>query len=239
MGETIEERYARAKREKAAYVLALQPRRGWKFVPHESCWVADCGLWVWVGNDNEGGEMKLLTKANRQALPPLYSQDGKGMDAVAHVKFFHPCSRYTLYVTEFDGEDTFFGYVLSPFGPDCDELGYSSLAEMSALRVMGLGIERDMHFNPQPLSEAVAEMHPSPGWTVVSGEGADGLDLVRALESRVTIFVSEDGSEGEIRYVTDEGGIVLDPGDSDSTLLNPGDPDYDARHDPRVNGTRD
>ncbi len=28
--------------------------------------------------------MKLLTQANRQALPPLYSQDGKGMDAVAY-----------------------------------------------------------------------------------------------------------------------------------------------------------
>ncbi len=187
--------------------------------------------------------MKLLTKANRQALPPLYSQDGKGMDAVAHVKFFHPCSRYTLYVTEFDGEDMFFGYVISPLGPDCDELGYSSLAEMSALRVMGLGIERDMHFNPQPLSEAVAEIHPSPGWTVVSGEGADCLDLVRALERPLIEFEVDDDGEptGGGRYIPDgeEDGPGLDPSDPDSMLLNPGDDGYDARHDPRVNGSRD
>jgi len=36
--------------------------------------------------------MKLLTKANRKALPPLYSQDGKGGKAIVHVKYFTPDS---------------------------------------------------------------------------------------------------------------------------------------------------
>lgn len=100
--------------------------------------------------------MMLLTKANRTALPPLYSQDGKGMDAIAHVKFFGG-GRGTWYATEFDGEDTFFGYVVSPLGPDCDELGYFSLSELQALRFppFGLGIERDRYFEAQPLAAVV------------------------------------------------------------------------------------
>lgn len=100
--------------------------------------------------------MMLLTKANRKALPPLYSQDGKGMDAVAYVKFFDPCGRYTFYATEFDGDDTFFGYCVSPLGADCDELSYASLSEIESVPGrFGIGIERDRHFNPAPLSECV------------------------------------------------------------------------------------
>ncbi len=56
MRETIEERYARAKKEKTAYELALAPHPGWRWVRHESCFDADCGLWFWVGNDNEKEE---------------------------------------------------------------------------------------------------------------------------------------------------------------------------------------
>lgn len=98
--------------------------------------------------------MMTLTKANRAALPPLYSQDGKGMDAIAHVKLFGS-GRWTWYVTEFDGEDTMFGYVLSGLGQDCDELGYFSLAELESLSFppFGLPIERDLHFTPCTLRE--------------------------------------------------------------------------------------
>lgn len=98
--------------------------------------------------------MMLLTKANREALPALYSQDGKGADAVAHVKFFGG-GRGTWYATEFDGTDTFFGYVISPLGPDCDEFGYFTLTELQALRFkpFGLPIERDLHFRPTTLRE--------------------------------------------------------------------------------------
>lgn len=100
----------------------------------------------------------LLTKENRAQLPALYAQDGEGLDATAYVKLFHPTSRYTLYVTEFDGDDTFFGYLVSPLGPDCDEYGYSSLAELTELRAgpFNLGIERDLHFAPKTLREALA-----------------------------------------------------------------------------------
>ena len=94
--------------------------------------------------------MMLLTKANREALPPLYSQDGKGMDAIAHVKFFTPDSSWTWYASEFDGDDLFFGLVV---GLET-ELGYFSLRELSQARgPLGLPIERDRYFTPKPLKE--------------------------------------------------------------------------------------
>lgn len=94
--------------------------------------------------------MKLLTAENRKALPALYSQDGKGYEALAYVKFFTPDSSWTWYATEFDGEDTFFGLVS---GHE-EELGYFSLSELESVTgPMGLHIERDIHWTPRPLSE--------------------------------------------------------------------------------------
>lgn len=100
--------------------------------------------------------MMLLTKANREALPALYAQDGKGLDAIAYVKWFGS-GRWTWYVTEYDGDDTCFGYVVSGLGPDCDELGYFTISELSSLRFppFGLPLERDLHFTPQPLRDLI------------------------------------------------------------------------------------
>jgi hypothetical protein len=81
--------------------------------------------------------MELLTQEVRKALPPLYSQEAKGLDATVHVKFF--------------------GYVVSPLGPDCDELGYFSLSELQELRFppYGLPIERDLYFTPTALRDVM------------------------------------------------------------------------------------
>lgn len=98
--------------------------------------------------------MKLLTKEILAKLPPLYSQDGKGMEAIAQVKFFNPMGAATWYATEFDGTDTFFGWA-DLFG-DSGELGYFSLAEIQAVRLpLGLKIERDLYFEPAPLSTVI------------------------------------------------------------------------------------
>lgn len=98
--------------------------------------------------------MELLTKELKEKLPVLYSQDGKNPEEVQVVaKFFHPFSNWTWYATEFDGEDTFFGLVRG----DVKELGYFSLAELEGVRVMGLGIERDMYFGPHTLKEVMDE----------------------------------------------------------------------------------
>lgn len=99
--------------------------------------------------------MQLLTADIRKALPPLYSQDGKGQDAIAHVKFFNPIGSATWWATEFDGKDTFFGKV--DLFQDGGELGYFSLSELSSIRLtFGLRIERDTLWTPRPLRECYA-----------------------------------------------------------------------------------
>ena len=94
--------------------------------------------------------MKLLTKELEAKLPPLYSQDGKGYEAIALAKFFTPDSNWSWYVTEYDPvERVCFGLV-EGFEK---ELGYFSLDELESLRgPLGLPIERDIYFTSVPLS---------------------------------------------------------------------------------------
>jgi hypothetical protein len=92
--------------------------------------------------------MKLLTKELLKKLPPLYSQE-KVEDPMVIAKFFHPCSNWTWYAIEYDPEEKlFYGYVI---GFE-NELGYFSLTELESIKVLGLGIERDLYFDPTPLS---------------------------------------------------------------------------------------
>lgn len=99
----------------------------------------------------EGRPMKLLTKELRQKLPPLHST-GNQKDPLVQVKFFTPWTNWTWYATEFDGEDLLFGLVEG----FCTEWGYFSLAELEATRGPGgLRIERDLYFDPAPVSQVV------------------------------------------------------------------------------------
>ena len=102
--------------------------------------------------------MMLLTAKNRKDLPELYAQDGKGDEAIAYVKFFNPCGSWTLYITEFDGEDTLFGLAVGG-QIQFPTLDYSSLNEISNVRNrMGLGIERDRSFKPKTIGEIKAKL---------------------------------------------------------------------------------
>jgi hypothetical protein len=99
--------------------------------------------------------MKLLTEELRKQLPPLYSQENE-QDPMVYAKFFHPLSNWTWYATEGspEGDDfIFFGWVYGDF----PELGYFSLNEMEGVKIIGLGIERDLHFTPKRLSEVKKE----------------------------------------------------------------------------------
>lgn len=98
----------------------------------------------------EKPRIPLLDEETKARLPELYSQEEKGWDAVAQVKFFTPAGSWTWYATEFDGQDLFFGLV-SGFEL---ELGYFSLSELEGVRgPMGLPIERDLYYQPKPLRE--------------------------------------------------------------------------------------
>ena len=92
----------------------------------------------------------LLDHITREKLPPLYSGEKLGLDALAQAKFFTPDSNWTWYASEFDGEDIFFGLVS---GLEL-ELGYFSLSELQSVTgPLGLPIERDIHFEPKKLGE--------------------------------------------------------------------------------------
>lgn len=98
--------------------------------------------------------MRLLTKALRAALPPLYAQDGNENPTV-HAKFFTPDSNWTWLITEGgpEGDDyIFFGYVIG----QTDEWGYSALSDLEKVRgPFGLPIERDLYFEPGPWREVI------------------------------------------------------------------------------------
>ena len=100
-----------------------------------------------------GGDkaMKLLTKELEKKLPSLYEQDGKGDEAIAYAKFFDPCGKWTWYATEYDPKTReFFGLVDGEY----KELGYFTLDQLEGFtNFLGLGIERDIHFTPTPISK--------------------------------------------------------------------------------------
>lgn len=110
--------------------------------------------------------MKLLDEESQSKLPPLYSNEKEGLNALAQVKFFSPDSGWTWYASEGSPVDEdgyydtdkekvdylFFGLVA---GIEV-ELGYFSLSELERVTGgLGLPIERDLHYKPKTLQELV------------------------------------------------------------------------------------
>ena len=98
--------------------------------------------------------MNLLPPEDVLRRVPKLGGAEKEKDPMVWVKFFNPAGSGTWLVTEFDGKDTFFGlaHIFE------SELGYFSLTELQSVRgPLGLGIERDLYFQPKPLSKARAE----------------------------------------------------------------------------------
>jgi Protein of unknown function (DUF2958) len=109
--------------------------------------------------------MKLLTKKLLAQLPPLYSNEEKGDEAVAHIKFFALWSNWTWYAIEGSPVDEdgmmdtdkekvdflFFGLVAG----DELELGYFSLSQLeSAQTTSGIPmIQCDRSFEPTTLQD--------------------------------------------------------------------------------------
>lgn len=101
--------------------------------------------------------MKLLTKELIKKLPKLYSQENnKNPNAV--IKFFDPTGSWEWYVIEGelqeDGDFLFFGLVK---GFET-ELGYFTLNDLLTCKegqrgLKALPIERDLHFDPTPISQ--------------------------------------------------------------------------------------
>lgn len=97
--------------------------------------------------------MKLMTKAI-EAKIPLKS---KGADPIVHVKFFDPFGSWSWYGIEYNPKTRVFFGLVDGFE---QELGSFSLDELESLKIMGNHprIERDMYFEPKPLSEVRSKL---------------------------------------------------------------------------------
>lgn len=95
--------------------------------------------------------MKLLTKEILKRFEETGCQEHQ-KDPLVIAKFFNAAGSGTWWATEYDPEQKiFFGYVT---GLCFDEWGYFSLDELESYRGMcGLGIERDICFEPKRFSE--------------------------------------------------------------------------------------
>lgn len=103
-----------------------------------------------LDRSKKGGEsvMVLMPSYVEKKLPSLYSQEAT-KDPNVLCKFFLPFTKWIWYAIEFDGKDTFFGYVVGDYA----ELGYFSFKELKELEgPYGVKVERDTYFDPCPLS---------------------------------------------------------------------------------------
>lgn len=93
--------------------------------------------------------MKLLTKAIIQKFQKTGTQDIENPIVIA--KFFNPVGIGTWFATEFNPiTKVFFGRV----DLHESEFGFFSLEELESVKLrFGLGIERDIHFEPIPINE--------------------------------------------------------------------------------------
>jgi hypothetical protein len=96
--------------------------------------------------------MKLLTKEIEKKLPSI--EDAKNSEnSIVHVKYFHPLADWTWFAVGYS-DGLFWGIVDGDFV----ETGLFSLEELKSVKLLGLRIERDLHFEPKPMSEVRQEI---------------------------------------------------------------------------------
>lgn len=106
-----------------------------------------------VEDDNqEENANNLMPDSLSRQLPKLYATEKQLIgDRTAYARYFFPMGAYTAYLLEYNPKERLgFGTVTMGYGW---ELGYLSLDEMAEVKVYGLGIERDLYFDPTPLHE--------------------------------------------------------------------------------------
>jgi hypothetical protein len=100
--------------------------------------------------------MELLPEAIANKLPKLYEQAWLGEDAVIFTRFFDPSRNWAWYVTEYDGKDTFFGFIIS----NDTRMGYFKLKELIDYRgISGAVIKRDIDFEPLTIKELKSKIY--------------------------------------------------------------------------------
>lgn len=89
------------------------------------------------------------TASELAAIPRLYSTQGIPLpDKIVHIHFF--LAGFHWYAVEFDGRDSFRGFVVVHGDPAGVEWGYFSLSELRGIRHDSLEVGRAVFWKPIP-----------------------------------------------------------------------------------------
>ena len=107
-------------------------------------------------------ELVLMPSDLVEKMPRLYTQDGKGKDAIVYAHLFGPGGDWWLTEVNEDGTEAF-GFVRLAAMPDCAELGYISIAELQELvdsefiakKNIRFLIEREQNWEPCTLGDVM------------------------------------------------------------------------------------
>lgn len=113
----------------------------------------------WPIGSDAGDALDLMPDWLQSRMPRLYSQEGKGKDALVYVKWFGGPATWLL--TEYDRTEHI-GFGWCDLGMAFPELGYVHLDEVQAIRIplLGARIERDLWFTPRSLRDAITDELP-------------------------------------------------------------------------------
>jgi hypothetical protein len=109
--------------------------------------------------------MKLIPETLKQQMlengKTNWALSAKDQDTVDHkpvIKLFNPCGAATRLLTELDPEDPDLAFGLCDLGMGCPELGSVRISELEEVKgPLGIGIERDIHFDADKTLSEYAE----------------------------------------------------------------------------------
>ena len=93
------------------------------------------------------------TKEQLKKIPRLYAtEDLPVKEKLVYLHFFIGASDW--YITEYDGEDIFFGYAILNGDVEMAEWGYVSLADLKSIRIgPGIEVDNDLFWKVRKVSE--------------------------------------------------------------------------------------
>ena len=166
--------------------------------------------------------MELITPELREQL--IANGERRGEDHVPVLKLFNPVGAATWLVTEMDPDENDCLFGLADMGMGCPELGGISLSELqNHTGPLGIGIERDLYFNPRYPISVYTEAARAARRIVESGQLLE--DAARSRRARA-------GNASEtVVHPSDDGPVARDVAERQA-----GDRDV-AVHDIAVRGT--
>lgn len=92
------------------------------------------------------------TKAQLAKLPKLYSyQNLSAKEIPINMHLFFGGSDW--YISEYDGEDSLYGYAILNGDLECAEWGYISFEELCSINVKGFEVDRDLFWKAKKFGE--------------------------------------------------------------------------------------